>query len=395
MALPRVLVLVLAGGAGSRLELLTERRAKAAVPFAGVYRLIDVPLSNCQHSQLADVWVTTQFHPASLSKHLANGRPWDLDRTFGGLMTLAPYRGDEREGWHEGTADSVWRNSELIREYDADALVVLSADAVYRLDYRAVVDAHLESGAEVTMVTTDVDIDDAGRYGVVTLGEGGRITDYAYKPDEPAGPTVANEVFVMAPDAVLDRLETLGRDVGEEGLQDLGTHLLPAVTQDGGTRAYPLEGYWRDLGTLEAYWQAHADFLTDSPPFDLDDPAWPMHSRGGRHAAARIGPGARVERSMVSGGARVVGTVTGSVLAPGVVVEAGATVTDAVLLPGVRVCAGATVTRAVLDDGVTVGPRATVGADGGDLALVGRQATVDADSSVPPGGRLPEPEQGR
>jgi len=394
MALPRVLVLVLAGGAGSRLELLTERRAKAAVPFGGVYRLIDVPLSNCQHSGLADVWVTTQFHPASLSKHLANGRPWDLDRTFGGLMTLAPYRGDEREGWHEGTADSVWRNSELIREYDADALVVLSADAVYRLDYRAVVDAHLGSGAEVTMVTTDVDIADAGRYGVVTV-DGDRVTDYAYKPDEPAGPTVANEVFVMTPGAVLDRLETLGRDVGEEGLQDLGTHLLPAVAQDGGACAYPLEGYWRDVGTVESYWQAHVDFLTDSPPFDLDDPAWPMHSRGGRHAAARIGPGAQVERSMVSGGARVAGTVTGSVLAPGVVVEAGATVTDAVLLPGVRVCAGATVTRAVLDDGVTVGARATVGAEGGDLALVGRQATLDADSSVPAGGRLPEPEQGR
>ena len=394
MALPRVLVLVLAGGAGSRLELLTERRAKAAVPFAGVYRLIDVPLSNCQHSQLSDVWVTTQFHPASLSKHLANGRPWDLDRTFGGLMTLAPYRGDEREGWHEGTADSVWRNSELIREYDADALVVLSADALYRLDYRDVVDAHLGSGAEVTMVTTDVDIDEAGRYGVVTV-DGDRVTDYAYKPDEPAGPTVANEVFVMTPGAVLDRLETLGRDVGEEGLQDLGTHLLPSLTQDGGVRAYPLEGYWRDVGTLEAYWQAHADFLTDSPPFDLDDPTWPMHSRGGRHAAARIQSGARVECSMVSGGARVAGTVTGSVLAPGVVVEAGATVTDAVLLPGVRVCAGATVTRAVLDDGVTVGPRATVGADGGELALVGRQASVDADTSVPPGGRSPEPEQGR
>jgi glucose-1-phosphate adenylyltransferase len=149
------------------------------------------------------------------------------------------------------------------------------------------------------------------------------------------------------------------------------------------------------VGTLEAYWQAHADFLTDSPPFDLDDPTWPMHSRGGRHAAARIQSGARVECSMVSGGARVAGTVTGSVLAPGVVVEAGATVTDAVLLPGVRVCAGATVTRAVLDDGVTVGPRATVGADGGELALVGRQASVDADTSVPPGGRSPEPEQGR
>jgi glucose-1-phosphate adenylyltransferase len=395
MSLPRILVLVLAGGAGSRLELLTERRAKAAVPFGGVYRLIDLPLSNCQHSQLADVWVTTQFHPASLSKHLANGRPWDLDRTSGGLMTLAPYRGDEREGWHEGTADSVWRNTDLVREYGADALVVLSADAVYRLDYRAVVDAHLGSGAEVTMVTTEVDPEDAGRYGVVSVGGGDRVTGYAYKPDDPAGSTVANEVFVMTPGAVLDRLESLAQDVAEEGLEDLGTHLLPAVARDGAACAYPLGGYWRDVGTLDAYWQAHADFLADRPPFDLDDPAWPVHSRGGRHAAARIEAGARVERSLVSGGARVAGTVTGSVLSPGVVVEAGATVTDAVLLPGALVRAGATVTRAVLDDGVVVGEGATVGAEGGELALVGGRATVDADGCVPAGGRLPEPEQGR
>ena len=394
MALPRVLVLVLAGGAGSRLALLTERRAKAAVPFAGVYRLVDFPLSNCQHSQLADVWITTQFHPASLAEHLANGRPWDLDRTAGGLMTLSPYRGEEREGWHTGTADSVWRNSDLIRSYRADALVVLSADAVYRLDYRAVVDAHLGSGAEVTLVTTEVDAADAGRYGVVTVGGGGSVKEYAYKPDEPAGSTVANEVFVLTPDAVLDRLEALASDVGDEGLEDLGTHLLPQLARDGAARAYPLDGYWRDLGTLEAYWQAHADFLADEPPFDLDDPAWPIHTRGGIHAAARIETGAAVERSMVSGGARVAGTVSGSVLSPGVVVEAGATVSDSVLLPGVRVAAGATVRRAVLDDGVVVGAGAVVGGDG-DLALVGRRAEIEGQGTVPAGGRYPEPEQGR
>jgi glucose-1-phosphate adenylyltransferase len=394
MALPRVLVLVLAGGAGSRLELLTERRAKAVVPFAGVYRLIDFPLSNCQHSQLADVWITMQFHPASLAEHLANGRPWDLDRTTGGLMTLAPYRGDEREGWHSGTADSVWRNADLIRRYRADALVVLSADAVYRLDYRAAVDAHLGSGAEVTLVTTEVDAADAGRYGVVSVGEGGSVRQYAYKPDEPEGTTVANEVFVLTPDAMLDRLEALADGVGDEGLQDLGTHLLPQMARDGAARAYPLDGYWRDVGTLEAYRQAHADFLADEPPFDLDDSTWPIHTRAGIHAAARVERGAWVERSMVSGGARVAGTVTGSVLSPGVVVEAGATVSDAVLLPGVRVGAGATVTRAVLDDGVVVGSGAVVGGDG-DLALVGRRAEIACDGHVGAGGRCPEPEQGR
>jgi glucose-1-phosphate adenylyltransferase len=391
MPLPRILVLVLAGGAGGRLELLTERRAKPAVPFAGVYRLVDFPLSNCQHSGIADVWVSVQFHPTSLSDHLANGRPWDLDRTFGGLLTLPPFQGTDRGGWHTGTADSLWRNAELIRRYEPDALVVVSSDAVYKLDYREVVDAHLDSGAEVTMVTTEVAADDASRYGIVQVGDDGKITDYAYKPDEPATTIATNEVFVFTPKPTLDRLEALAAAAGKEGLDDLGNQLLPDQTRDGLARAYPLRGYWRDVGTVPAYWQAHQDFLSPEPPIDLDDPAWPLHTRG-RHSAARILRGAVIDESLISGGTRVHGEVRSSVLSPGVIVEKGATVVGSVLLPGVRVRAGATVTRAVLDDRVEVGERAEVGGDG-DITLVGRQATVAPGSKVAPGARLPEPER--
>jgi glucose-1-phosphate adenylyltransferase len=391
MALPKVLVLVLAGGQGSRLELLTETRAKPAMPFAGVYRLVDFPLSNCEHSRIADVWVSLQYQPASLSEHLANGRPWDLDRTTGGLMTLPPFQGSERGGFTEGTADGLWRQAELIRRFDPDALVVVSADAVYKLDYRAVVDDHLASGAEVTMVTTEVAADDAARYGIVQV-DGERVRDYAYKPDDPASTTATNEVFAFSPGPTLDRLEQLSREVGDEGLEDLGSHLLPAQTRDGAARAHRFDGYWRDVGTVEAYWQAHRDFLAEEPPIDLDEPSWPVHTRGGRHSAARLLRTAEVADSLISGGTRVAGSVSGSVLSPGVVVEAGATVVDSVLLPGVRVRAGATVTRAVIDDAVVVGERATVGGDG-DIALVGREARVDDGAEVPAGGRLPEPER--
>jgi glucose-1-phosphate adenylyltransferase len=391
MALPRILVLVLAGGAGGRLELLTEQRAKPAVPFAGVYRLVDFPLSNCQHSQISDVWVSVQFHPTSLSDHLANGRPWDLDRTAGGLMTLPPFLGTDRGGWNTGTADSLWRQADLIREFGPDALVLVSSDAVYTLDYREVVDAHLGSGAEVTMVTTEVAADDASRYGIVRVRDDGRITDYAYKPDEPATTTATNEVFVFSPGPTLDRIEALGRDAGEEGLEDLGTHLLPAQTRDGLARAYPMPGYWRDVGTVEAYWQAHRDFLAAEPPIDLDDAGWPVHTRGGRHSAARLLPGADVAESLISGGTRVAGQVRGSVLSPGVVVVAGATVVDSVLLPGVRVRSGATVTRAVLDDRVEVGRDATVGGDGG-VTLVGRAARLEAGAQIAAGARVPDPD---
>jgi glucose-1-phosphate adenylyltransferase len=388
MALPRILVLVLAGGAGGRLELLTDQRAKPAVPFAGVYRLVDFPLSNCQHSALADVWVSVQYHPTSLSDHLANGRPWDLDRTVGGLMMLPPFQGTDRGGWVSGTANLLWRQADLIREYDADALVVVSSDAVYKLDYREVVESHLGSGAEVTMVTTEVGADDASRYGIVQV-DGERVTDYAYKPDEPATTTATNEVFVFTPGDTLDRLEALHADLGEDGLEDLGSHLLPAQTRDGLARAFVLEGYWRDVGTVPAYWQAHRDFLAAEPPIDLDDPAWPVHTRGGRHSAARVLPGAVIDESLVSGGTRVGGEVRGSVLSPGVVVEKGATVVDSVLLPGVRVRAGARVERAVLDDRVDVGERAEVGGDG-DITLVGRAARLDAGSVVAAGARWPE-----
>ncbi len=391
MALPRVLVLVLAGGAGGRLELLTEQRAKPAVPFAGVYRLVDFPLSNCEHSQIADVWVSIQQHPTSLADHLANGRPWDLDRTTGGLMTLPPFQGTERGGWNTGTANSLWRQADLIRHYGADALVVVSSDAVYKLDYREVAEAHLESGAEVTMVTTEVAADDAARYGIVEV-DGDRVTGYAYKPDEPATTTATNEVFVFSPGPTLDRLEQLRSEVGEDDLEDLGTHLLPAQTRDGLARAYPLKGYWRDVGTVPSYWEAHRDFLSAEPPIDLDEPAWPVHTRGGRHSAARVLDDGQIENSLLSGGTRISGNVRGSVLSPGVVVEVGATVVDSVLLPGVRVRSGATVTRAVVDDGVDVGRGCSVGGDG-DIALVGRRAQLDEGTEVPAGGRFPEPER--
>ncbi len=391
MALPRILVLVLAGGAGGRLELLTHQRAKPAVPFAGVYRLIDFPLSNCLHSGIADVWVSIQFHPTSLSDHLANGRPWDLDRTTGGLLTLPPFLGTDRGGWNTGTADSLWRHAELVRAFAPDALVVASSDAVYKLDYRDVVDAHLGSGAEVTMVTTEVAADDASRYGIVEVGEGGQLTDYTYKPEDPATTTATNEVFVFSPTPTLDRLEALDRDAGEEGLEDLGTRLLPDQTADGLARAYPLEGYWRDVGTVPAYWAAHREFIQEQPPLDLDDPSWAIRTRGGRHSAARFVRGAVVEDSLVSGGTRVAGEVRGSVLAPGVVVEHGARVVDSVLLPGARVRAGATVTRAVLDDRVEIGESATVGGRG-DITLVGRQAVVESGAHLAAGARFPEPE---
>ncbi|MGQ7296409.1 glucose-1-phosphate adenylyltransferase family protein [Quadrisphaera sp. KR29] len=415
MAHPRVLALVLAGGAGSRLELLTEHRAKAAVPVAGTHRMVDFALSNCAHSGISDVWVVVQFHPASLADHLANGRPWDLDRTSGGLMVLPPHRGTPREGWHTGTADSLWRNAELVRQHGPEVLLVMSSDAAYTLDLADVVEAHLDSGAEATMVTTRVDRQEASRYGVVevegapspTAPDGatssGRVQRYEYKPQEPDSDVVTTEVFAFDPTRVLERLEGLAAAVrrgeddagdGDGGLGDLGHALLPQLVADGAARAHPQRGYWRDLGTVAAYWTAHQELLDLDPPLDLDDPAWPVLTRGGRRSAARVLAGARVENSLVSSGALVAGAVRGSVLSPGVVVEAGAEVVDSVLLPGARVLAGARVERTVVDDDVVVGRGASVGGSG-DVALLGHAVRVEDGTHLPAGARLPAPEPGR
>ena len=379
----RTLVIVLAGGAGGRLELLTHERAKPAVPFAGSHRLIDFPLSNCHNSGLSDVWIVQQFNPISLSDHLSNGRPWDLDRTVGGLLVLQPRQGDDgRSGFPRGTADALWRNAPLIRDFAPEALVVLSADAVYVQDYAALVAEHVESGADVTIVTTEVEPDDAGRYGVVQA-DGGRVTDYEYKPDEPKGNLVANEVFVFRPEPLLDALEELDEP------EDLGDEVLPRLVDAGGAREARFDGYWRDVGTVDAYWECHMDLLADEPPIDLDAPGWPVLTHAtGRRAAVRVRPGAEIEASLLGPASTVAGAVERSVIGRGAVVEAGATVREAVILPGAVVRSGATVVRAVVDDEVEIA--ADVGEEGGEIALVGMRARVK--EPVPGGGRFPEVE---
>ena len=385
MPRPRVLVIVLAGGAGNRLELLTRNRAKPAVPFGGTHRLIDVVLSNCLHSGISDVWVIEQYNPVSVADHLANGRPWDLDRTHGGLLLLHPRQGSERAGWHEGTADALWRQAPLVRALAPEALVVVSSDALYRLDYGELVEEHLRAGADATLVTTEVDPDDAGRYGVVQA-EDGRVTEYVYKPEEPRGSIVSNEVFVFRPDRVLDVLEELAGG-SEEGARDLGTDAIPRLVSGGKVREHRFDGYWRDVGLVDAYWSAHMDLLRDDPPFRLDDPEWPILTRASLTAGARVRARAAVAQSVLAPGCVVEGRVERSVIGVGSVVEGDAVVRDSVVLPGAVVRAGASVHRAVLDEGVVVGAAARVGGEDA-VTLLGDGAQVAAGDVVPAGGRV-------
>jgi glucose-1-phosphate adenylyltransferase len=279
---PKVLALVLAGGEGGRLAPLTDERAKPALPFGATYRLIDFPLSNCTHSGIRDVWVIQQYEPHELTRQLANGRPWDLDRTSGGLLILHPYLGDSESGWYEGNADAIYRNREAIADHDPDLLLVLSADHVYKLDYGDVIDAHLRSDASVTMVTTRVPREEAARYGVVELDDEDRVAGFEYKPAEPRSDLVTTEVFVYDARTLRRALDELAGAGDESGLKDFGHELLPQLVEDGAARAFELETYWRDVGTIESYWRAHMELLAEEPPLTLDDPVWPTtgESRG-------------------------------------------------------------------------------------------------------------------
>jgi glucose-1-phosphate adenylyltransferase len=402
MAREKVLALILAGGSGGRLEVLTRQRAKPVMPFAGVYRLIDIPLSHCVHSGLSDVWVVEQYELHSLNEHLSNGRPWDLDRTYGGLQVLPPneskHRG-EQGGFAQGNADALYRQRSLIRELDPDVLLVLSSDHVYKLDYGLVLDRRRELKADLTLVSTRVPREQASRFGVVEVDGEGRVTGFEYKPESPRSDLVTTEVFAYDARKLLDTLDRLveeeGGGKGEEesgsSLKDFGDKLLPRLVAEGRVFDFRLEGYWKDVGTVDSYWQTHMDLLAPEPPLVLDDPAWPILTTGRQRLPARIEAEARIAGSLIAPGCRIAGRVERSVLAPGVVVETGAEVRDSILLHETVVRAGATIDRAVLDIHVEVGPGAKVGEADGDLAVVGQRIKIPAQGRIPPGARV-EPE---
>ncbi len=349
------------------------------LPFGGVYRLIDFPLSNCHHSRVSDVWVIQQYEPHELTKQLANGRPWDLDRTHGGLRILHPYLGDSESGWYEGNADAIYRNRKVIADEDPDVLLVLSADHVYKLDYADVVADLLESGAAVTMVTTTVPKEDASRYGVVEVDGDGQVREFEYKPDDPKSGVVTTEVFAYDARRLLQTLDELADEGDSSGLSDFGHELLPRLVDEGSARGFELDGYWRDVGTIESYWDAHMDLLEAEPRLTLDDPAWPILTTGLQRSPARVEASATLDGVLVAAGAQVRGTVVRSVLAPGVVVERGAEVRDAILLHDSYVGAGARVTRAILDEQAHVEGDAVVeGTD--EVAVVATGARVSASA---------------
>ena len=368
MKRPKILALILAGGVGGRLGVLTENRAKPVMPFGGFYRLIDFALSNCLHSQISDVWVIEQYELHSLNEHLSNGRPWDLDRTYGGLLVLPPNqnRGDEEEtesGFAEGNADAIYRHRSFIRNFNPDILIVLSADHIYKLDFRDVVEQHLEKRADVTMVTTKVpENESASRFGVVKTDENGRVIDFAYKPEKPESDLITTEVFVYNAARLLDVLDELANPSDSaNALKDFGHELIPQLVSEGKAFEFRFDGYWRDVGTVDAYWQANMDLLEKPEELNLDDARWAILTLAAQRVPAFVDASAEVKNCLIAGGSKIRGQVERSILSPGVIIEEGATVRDSIVLHDAVIEKGAEVFRAIIDNETRVKAGSKVG----------------------------------
>jgi len=384
-----VLTLILAGGEGERLSILSQVRAKPGVPFGGKYRIIDFTLSNVVNSGMTDVGILTQYAPRSLIDHIGVGRPWDLDRSHGGVTLLQPFLGRGRNrNWYRGTADAVLQNLDFIADRDPELVLVLAGDHVYKMDYRPFVALHRARDADLTVAVRTVPMADANRFGILQVGEGGRVTRFVEKPARPPSNLVSMGVYAFS--------WPLLREVLSPERLDFGRDVLPAMVESGmGVHAYEYRGYWQDIGTVDAYWRASMDLLADDPPLDLYETGWLIYTKSEERAPARIGSQAVVSRSMVSHGCVVEGTVDHSILSPGVRVGPGAIVRDSIVMFDSVIEEGAVVDRAILDKECMIGAHAHVG-DGkvlrpnrseperlfSGLTLVGKKARVPARTRI-------------
>ena len=379
---------VLAGGVGSRLCLLGERRAKPAVPFAGKYRIIDFTLSNCVNSGIYDIGVLTQYRPTSLNRHIGTGRPWDLDRTRGGVQILQPALGSVESDWYKGTADAIYQNLIHLRRRRAEQVLVVSGDHVYKMDYNVLYEFHLARGAGCTVAVTEVPEQSVSAFGILETNGDGRVIGFQEKPQRSRSRLASMGVYLFDRASLI---RWLTEDAGlADSTHDFGKDVLPRLVARGeAVYAYRFPGYWQDVGTLDSYFESNLAFLSDQPPLDLADSDWVIHTQSADRPPVRIERGGLAEKSLIANGCRIAGDVLRSVLFPGVTVARGAKVCDSIVMHDSMIGRGASLERAIVDKQVNVGEGAKVG--WGDdrvpnrvcpdhlssgLALIGRGAQV-------------------
>ncbi|MFO7819355.1 MAG: glucose-1-phosphate adenylyltransferase [Halanaerobacter sp.] len=388
----KTLALVLAGGRGTRLDILSKHRAKPGVPFAGKFRLIDFALSNCVNSGIYNVGVITQYLPMSLNKHIGIGKPWDLDRKVGGATVLQPFRGKaETGGWYTGTAHAVYKNMGYIRRHNPDQVVILSGDHVYEMDYSKMVDYHRKKDAQLTIAAQPVDYEEASRFGILDHNDEMQITEFVEKPEEPPSNLASMGIYVFETDILLEILE---KRCDEES-SDFGHHIIPPIIDNGRAFAYEFDDYWKDVGTLEAFWKTNLELTDPIPELNLYDEDWKLHTRSEEKPSVKFGENGGAQSSLVSNGSIINGKVENSVISPGVFIEDGAVVKDSIIFNDTTIRKNTVVDKAIIDKEVEIGENCEIGT-GDDLTpneekpellsnglnVIAKRASIPANTTI-------------
>ncbi|MDK2902831.1 MAG: glucose-phosphate adenylyltransferase [Clostridiales bacterium] len=371
-----VVAMILAGGQGSRLGVLTQNLAKPAVPFGGRYRIIDFTLSNCSNSGIYTVGVLTQYMPMELHTHIGVGSPWDLDRLNGGVFILPPHQKASGANWYQGTADAVYQNIPFIDAYEPNLVLVLSGDHIYKMDYNKMVAFHKDKGARCTIAVTDVPINEASRFGIMNTNDDLSIYEFEEKPRHPKSTKASMGIYVF--DWQLLK-EALIEDANKpESAHDFGKNVIPAILERGEKLyAYPFKGYWKDVGTVESLWEANMDLLGGNDDLDIGDPTWRVYSLAQARPAQYIGNAAKVQDSIVVDGCEIHGEVIHSVLSTNVKVERNAKIVDSVIMPDVYIGENAIVNKAIIGSNAIIRKNSVVG-DGRNVTAIGLYEEVKA-----------------
>ncbi len=396
-----MVAMLLAGGQGNRLYVLTNQRAKPAVPFGGKYRIIDFTLSNCANSGIDTVGVLTQYRPLELNSYIGNGQPWDLDRMNGGVYILPPYTGSSAS-WYKGTANAIYQNINFIEQYNPEYVLILSGDHVYKMDYDKMLDFHKKMNADATIAVMDVPIDEASSYGIMNTNDDWTIYEFEEKPKEPKSTKASMGIYIFNW-SKLRKYLIEDEAKGENTSNDFGKNIIPAMLEDNQRMyAYPFEGYWKDVGTIDNLWEANMDLLNPSIALNMWDPLWRIYSRHNVTTPHYIAGDAKIENSMITEGCYVNGKLSYSILFSDVTVDDGADLEYAVVMRNTKIGKGAKVHYAIVADDAIIEDGAVVGAapevygnkDKWGIAVVGQGSVVKSGQVVLPGEMI-QPNSGR
>ncbi len=354
------IAMILAGGQGSRLTVLTESTAKPAVPFGGKYRLIDFPLSNCVNSGIDTVGILTQYQPLQLNEYIGNGSPWGLNSTNGGIHILSPYSRSASSEWYKGTANAIFQNISFIDRYNPTNVLILSGDHVYKMDYSLMIGEHIKNNADCTIAVINVPIDEASRFGIMNTDENGKIFEFEEKPKVPKSTKASMGVYVFRYDKLREYLISDNED--PDSSNDFGKNIIPKMLGDDNRLfAYEFDGYWKDVGTIDGLWQSNMDILGPDPVLNMMDGGSRVYARNYAHPSSYIAPEAEIVNSYVAEGSTVYGTIHNSIISTGCVVEKGAMVYNSFIMPGVVIETHSVIRYAIIGENASVSANARIG----------------------------------